>query len=406
MKLPAHPRGGVQIGISDVLQWRACAMRMQFGMRRHESGEPPESWSPANAYGSAVHLCLELLDDDASPEEAAQAALAAFKQWIEPSDLTRLHEDMEKYLARDMIGVRTLLNEDEISVPLFEHPTVGPVWFRARIDRLYQSLDDPALLFHIDYKSSKWPKGHEEVAKDEQLWAYNWSIVEWFLDLYPEIEPEDVRLLQTYDQLRYGQIPTQKGPAQRQEIKRWLIAAVTAIIEDEDALPTFNEFCPWCPLKMDCPVVAHELTDWALTKIAALMPREERRNKDGSLSKRQGKVLLDHERIGEYVESLHDVTRARQVLEGFENEVKAVLKEMPDSELSRLGKRKSERSRRAFTTEAKRRVVEAVGLTPALMMFDLSLASVERFYGDSHDDAARILALAETQAGYTVVEDA
>jgi hypothetical protein len=157
---------------------------------------------------------------------------------------------------------------------------------------------------------------------------------------------------------------------------------------------------------MDCPVVAHELTDWALTKIAALMPREERRNKDGSLSKRQGKVLLDHERIGEYVESLHDVTRARQVLEGFENEVKAVLKEMPDSELSRLGKRKSERSRRAFSTEAKRRVVEAVGLTPALMMFDLSLASVERFYGDSHDDAARILALAETQAGYTVVEDA
>ena len=51
MQLPAHPDGGVQIGISDMLAWRACPQRFVFGMRRHdEGGESPESWSPANAW--------------------------------------------------------------------------------------------------------------------------------------------------------------------------------------------------------------------------------------------------------------------------------------------------------------------------------------------------------------------
>jgi hypothetical protein len=406
MRLPAHPKGGVQVGVSDVLEWRDCAMRMQFGMRRHAQGDPPESWSPANAYGSAIHLCLRMLDDGHDEAQCAQAALAEFKQWLEPADLSHLYEDMGRYLEREMVGVRTLLNETEISIPLFDHPTAGPVWFRARIDRVYQSLDDPTVLFHKDFKSSKWPKSYEEVAKDVQLWAYNMAIAEWFVDLFPEFEPEQVQILQIYDQLNFGEIPTQKTPAQRAEIKRWLVQAITAIIDDEQARPTFNEWCPWCPLKLDCPVVQYELTEWARTRIAALMPREERHNKDGSVSKRPGPIMLDPDRIGEYVELMPDVHRAAQVLSGFEEELRSTLKEMPDSELRKLGKRKTDRSRRAFSTEAKRRIIEEVGLTRALMMFDLSLEAVKRFYGGDKEAAEEITALAESQRSYTVVVDA
>ena len=405
MQLPAHPKGGVQVGISDILAWRDCAARMQFGMRRHERGAPPESWGPENAYGSAIHLCLRMLDDGRTQDECVQAALRDFRQWLEPADLTHLYEDMDKYLEREDIGVRTLLNETEISIPLFEHPTAGPVWFRARIDRVCQSLEDPLLLLHRDFKSSKWAKSHEEVAADLQLWAYNWSIVEWFVDLFPEYDADDVTLLQIYDQLNYGEIPTQKSPSQRQEIRRWLVQTITAIIEDEEMQPTFNEWCSWCPLKMDCPVVRYQLTDWALAKIAALMPREERLNQNGSVSKRPGPVLLDPERIEEYVELLPDVHRAGSVLTKFEEEVRATLVRMPDTELHRFGKRKVDRSKRVFTTEAKRKIVEIVGITRALMMFDLSLEGVKRFLGSDKAAVEEITALAEQQRSYTIVVD-
>jgi hypothetical protein len=245
VKLPAHPLGGVQIGISDLLQWRDCPERMQFGMRRHEeTGEAPESWAPGNAYGSAIHYCLEKLDDGASEQDASQGAMEIWSQWLEPSDLDMLYDDMEKYQAREELGVRTLLNEGEVSVRLFVHPVVGQVWFRAKIDRLYQSLADPAALVHVDFKSSKHAKSEDEVHKDTQIWAYHWIIVKWFEYTYPEHGAP--ALQQIYDQLRYGQIGTSKSPDQLASIERWLTQVATALIEDEEMAPKFNEWCPWC----------------------------------------------------------------------------------------------------------------------------------------------------------------
>lgn len=403
MKLPPHPNGGVQIGVSDILAWRDCPRRMLYGMRRHEEGDLPESWSPANAYGSAIHLCIAMLDDSATIEQCLQAAYGQFAKWLEPSDVSRLREDMEKYLAREMLGTRTLLNEGEISVPLFVHPVVGQVWFRARIDRLMQSIDDPAVLVHVDYKSSKHAKSDEEVSKDIQLWAYNWSIDAWFQDLYPEVGVP--RIQQWYDQLRYGEIPTRKSVEQRAEIHRWLILAVTDMIEDDEMAPTFNEWCPWCSLKMDCTVIQHQLTAWAQNRIAALMPREERLKKNGEPSKVQGKIVLDHNRLQEYVTLLVDIKRGKQVLEAFEKEVGSVLRELPDSELHAIGKQKRERSARAFDSTAKRAIIEDVGLGTFLLLSDLSLASVERFFADDKAQIEKITSLAQNKPGAVFVTD-
>jgi hypothetical protein len=44
---------------------------------------------------------------------------------------------------------------------------------------------------------------------------------------------------------------------------------------DDGLLPwRFNEWCPWCPILESCGVVEH-VTDYALTRIAALAPEEK-----------------------------------------------------------------------------------------------------------------------------------
>lgn len=403
MQLPSHPQGGVQIGISDILQHRDCPSRMAFGMKRHEeTGESPESWSPANAYGSSVHHALERLEAGDSHAEAVQSAYAIWERWLEPSDVQRIYEDLGKYEEREILGVTTLLNEGEISVRLFVHPKVGQVWFRAKIDRLYQGSDNPTQLVHVDFKSSKWAKSKDEVDSDIQMWAYSYIIVTWFEDLYPEHEGHTT-LQQVYDQLRFGQVETAKNANQRDTMKLWLITAITAVIDDEVPAPRFNEWCPWCPLKMDCPVVQHELTDWAKARISALMPRTHKLKKDGTPSKVLAPPTIDKSRLAEYVEILPDVHRAEQVLKAFEEIVMEALKELSDTELAKLGRRKVERSKRSFSVDAKRKMIELLGIDVFLHICDVSLAAIERYYGGDKEAEEEVSRLAEKSPGALLV---
>jgi hypothetical protein len=196
VKLPNN-----EVGISDILQWRDCAARMEFGMRRHTQGDPPESWSPANAYGSAVHDAIEQLEDGATEDEAVQYAFGRYSKWLEPGDVSLLYDDLRLYVERDEIGVRTIVAEQDHRFPLFEYKG-ETIFFRFRLDRLYQRLDDERMFIGIDYKTSKWAKSQAEVDEDLQMWAYNVGIFEFLADVYPEIE--DPQLVQVYDQLRYG----------------------------------------------------------------------------------------------------------------------------------------------------------------------------------------------------------
>ena len=405
MQLPQRADGrGVEIGPSDILAWRSCPARAKAGRLRLVGQEMPEMQSSASAYGIAVHLMIERLEADDTVDRAVQAAFAAHVQWLEPADIERLADDARTYLTRDLPNVRTLLSEGEISVPLFTHPEQGQVWLRGRIDRLYQSVFDSGALVFVDYKTSRQPLSHEEVSKDIKMWAYDLLIHEWFTDLYPEVERVTIEGL--YDQLLHGQIPTRKSSAQRQVIREWLIRAITAMIDDEEELPRFNDWCAWCGLKMDCPVVQHQLGDWATTRIAALMPREVKLKKDGTPSKALGKIKLDRERIREYVDLLPDVKKAIGVLKEFDTTVTDTLRAMPDSDLHLLGKRKIPRGRRSFTTEAKRLICEEVGLSRFLMLVDISLANVQRFFASEPEVAARIESYATSVPGEPIIGDA
>lgn len=409
MWFPPHPEGGIQIGISDMLAWRACPTRMEFGMRRHdEGGEAPESWSPANAYGSAVHHCIQLVEEGKTDEEAVQAAFALFKQWLDPSDIGMLYNDLQTYHSRNPAGVTTLVSEEDWSFPLFTHPKYGLVWFRFRLDRLYQRNDAPNRLIAVDYKSSKWIKTRAEVDKDLQMWSYNVGIYEVVADLYPELI--DVQLEQIYDQLRAGQEPTRKSAGQREEMKKWMILVVTAMLDDDDLAPTYNEFCPWCPLKMDCPVVRNDLTEYATARIAALAPRHPKLKKDGTESKVLGRPELDPERYREYVEELPKVKRSRQVLEAFEEEVRGSLKLMPQAVLANytsteapVGYTVNQRNRSKFNAEGLRIAHGDMG-DDFYEVASLSAEALKRFYGDDKDRIEEILRHQITGAAFEVVE--
>lgn len=327
---------------------------MSYGMRRHVArGEQsdaatPEATAPANAYGSAIHHVIAATEDGHPDEEAIQQAWDLYGRWLEPTDLTLLREDLAVYRARDFPGTRTIAAEDEFRVPLFVHEG-EQIYFRFKIDRLYERLDAEGTFIHVDYKSSKHPQSEAEVHANRQMWAYNWGICEYF----PEVDT----LIQTYDQLRYGQIPTRKSEPQRAEIKEWLIAEVLSILRDEsvqgDGLlePKFNQWCPWCPIMESCPVIG-KLTDFSLARIAALQPDEAVLKQDRSLSKKVKAGTLDPARIDVYVTELEDAKRARQVLERFEGSVKDVLRDLPAERRGALGYELRGRTNSVFTAQA------------------------------------------------------
>lgn len=241
MKLPDS-----SVGISDIVQYLACPTRFEYGMRRHGGKAGQESWSPANAYGSAIHHAIHVLDQTGDIDRAIQEAFREYKQWLDPDDLQLLRDDLDLYLTREPLGYETVLSEGEIKVPLFVHPTEGQVYFRARIDRVYVRVDDDSSYMVVDYKSSKHAKSESEVMEDPQAWAYQWALREYF----PEIE----HLVHRYDQLRFGMIETRKNEGQLKRMHAWLVEAATAVIEDSELKPTFNDFCPWC-LPSGSPVV-------------------------------------------------------------------------------------------------------------------------------------------------------
>jgi hypothetical protein len=410
MQLPPHPSGeGVQIGPSDMLQWRDCPQRFAFGMRRHEeSGEAPESWSSANAYGSCVHLAIHLVGKGYTDDEAIQAAFEKFRQWLDPTDLTMLRHDLETYHSRDPQGVRTLVNEEDWSFPLFTHPTAGLVFFRFKLDRLFQREDAPNRLIAVDWKSGKWIMTREEVDKDLKTWMYNVGIHEVVADLYPELE--DVQLEQIYDQLRGGQEPTRKSAGQRQQMKKWMIAVVTAMLEDEEMAPTFNQWCPWCSLRMDCPVVRDELTDYASSRIALLAPRNPKLKTDGTESKVLQPPALDPARFDEYVAELPKVKRARQVLKAYEETVREALKLLPQAQLAEYvsteapnGYRVTQRDRSKFNSDGLRIAHKEMG-DDFYEVASLSAEALKRFYGDEKERIEGITCHQVKGAAFEVVE--
>lgn len=385
------------IGISDILAHRECPRRMSYGMKRHtgrgqqDDRMAPEGRSYATSYGSAVHDVIQAVEDGYTDEDAIQKAWSKWGAELEPTDIDRMRDDLAIYRSRDFPATRTIASEDEFRVPLFEHEG-RTIYFRFKVDRLYERIDAPGTFIHIDYKSSKHPKSEAEIVSDKQLWSYSFGLHE----VFPEIE----RLLQFYDQLNYGQVPIPpKTPDQRRQMKEWLILEVRSILDDEDyrddglLAPTHNQWCAWCPLLESCPVI-HELSDYALTRIAALAPTR----KEG----RKTVLALDPDRLNDYAEELGPVNDALRVLERYAETVKGLLRELPEEQRAEAGYKLRPRTNNVFGSRA----AEALHETLGERFYDLvkiTKTGLESQLGSDPDLLAWALALAEERDGQPAV---
>lgn len=307
----------------------------------------PESQSPAAAYGSCLHDVIEYVEDGHTDETAVEMAWVRWGSLLDPEDLALLSDDLSKYRERDPQGVKTVLSEGEIRFYLCTLDDGRKVYFRGRIDRLYERLDRPGSFIHIDYKTSKWQKNQDECDEDLQMWAYNLALYEFF----PEIED----LSQVYDQFRHGQVNLlPKTDDQREQMRQWLITQARIYFtrehdgEDGLAAPRFNEWCPWCALIMDCKIIP-ELSDWARGRIKIL---------GGDLPEDLESVTTP---IDQYVEHFTDAQTAIKTLTVFVDGVKTLIKEVPASESARLDFSIYERKNNKYVPEAAAAIHERLG---------------------------------------------
>jgi hypothetical protein len=377
------------IGVSDVMDWQECARRMSFKMRRHSGGEPPEAAvNPTTRYGTAVHDLIEMVEaDDSLTDDQAIQALFKRHRWLQPEDIEMLHQDLVVYRSREPLGVRTVMSETEIRVPLFEHEG-RMIYYRGRIDRLYQSLTDPSVYYHRDYKSTKWPRTQKEVDEDKQLWTYNWGLHEYL--------PEIGTLVQTYDQLLAGELETSKTDEEREQILEWLVMAVTAVLEDEEygpdglLVPSFNDWCAYCPIMRDCPVIP-QLTNYALAEIAVLAPEV----KNG----RKSEIELDPDLLTVYVDQLERAGKAKGVLEKFEKAVKATLLKLPQHEREALGFTLRSKSFDAFSPESVKVAHQLLGDDAFYRLVSMSKQGLESAVGADKTKLELIIGMADKRKG-------
>jgi len=381
------------IGVTDILSWRECGRRMSFGMRRHTAeGEHPEAASAMTAYGSAFHDAVSHHGEtDCTIDEAVQVAFDLHARWLEPDDLPRLKADLETYMQREPLNVVPVSVEGEIRVPLLQHEG-RTIYFRGRLDRLYESTVRPGWFIHRDYKTSRHPKSEEEVHNDIQMWAYNWAIHE----VYPEVET----LVQEYDQLRFGVHKTMKSDEQRAQIREWLQRQVRALLADEEygpdglLLPTRNKWCAYCQIMESCSVV-RDSTEFGLVEIAALAPEE----KVG----RKTQVALEYDRLQEYVDRLEQVGQAKGILERYESAVKALLKGMPQARRAELGYELRERSATKFPAEAMAAMHRMLGDEQFYELVGVSQQAIEKKVADEQAKT-RILGMGEKFPATTFVQ--
>jgi hypothetical protein len=381
-----------EIGISDILNYRQCPQQFAFGMRRHvelperfalypgERDEPPEHEGYASAYGHCVHDAVQMIEETGCADEfAIQETWKKHNHFLEPDDLERLKTDIATYHGRRVTGFRLIGAELELRVPLFVHRGVQ-IYFRCRIDTLYQHLQNPGYFYSRDYKSSRFPKSEEEVHKDIQQWSYNMAVHE----VYPECQT----LVQVYDQFRYGAIPTRKTAAQRQTIKEWLILQVTAILEDDTLAPKRNDMCHWCPIMMDCRET-HRSADYWINRLGALAP-----------TKKEGRKLvmqLQPEVFGyeTYTEMLPKVKDAMKVMERFVKTVEGDLKEMDEPTRAEHGYELGKPRRvDVWDAAAKRELYAELG-DDFFQVVSFSKTEVEAFFGKGSREAEAIFARAE-----------
>lgn len=228
-------------------QERGCPRRWKAKYVDHSI---PDTSSYALDYGSLIHRVLYRMEEDAiGPEDALAEefdASMAPEAWLEAAD------DLRKYMERgtphDRFG--TIAVEEPLQALLYEDEEYGPIWFRGVVDWLGIDLDDPHVLHGVDFKTNRTPPSVADVYGDAQLKGYDWLIRENWRKWMKVGRPRTVMHL---DAIKWRDVEVRFSQDDIDGWHDWAVAVVRAILRDEDAEPSLNPGCAWCPIRDDCP---------------------------------------------------------------------------------------------------------------------------------------------------------
>lgn len=221
----------------------------QYRKKYVEEVVPRES-TDQQAYGSAIHGALYLMEEEMlAPEVALQRVWPAS---LGPEWWAEAVADLNKYLERGgpMNKYGTIAVEVDLYAPLYEDETFGPVWFGGAVDWLGIDVENPQTLHAVDYKTNRQPPSRADVAKDIQLKAYDYLIranwAQWMASTRPDI-------VFHLDAIKWYDIELRHTEDDIEEWHAWAEAIARTILRDEVGAPVVSEGCGWCPVKGTCP---------------------------------------------------------------------------------------------------------------------------------------------------------
>jgi len=188
--------------------------------------------------------------DGVSPDDALMQVWPARlgeEHWSEAVKI------LGKYLERGgpMSVYSTLAYEIDLVAELYVDDVFGPVMFRGILDWLGLDNQNDSLIHAVDYKNRAAPPKREQVRKDVQLKGYNWLLLQpavW--RRWMQAQPHVTMHL---DALKYRDVEVHFADEEIEEFQAWAIAVARTILRDEEAKPSLNDGCGFCPVNHDCP---------------------------------------------------------------------------------------------------------------------------------------------------------
>lgn len=275
------------LGVSDALQFSRCPRLFHQNIRRFTEGEDQiyisGDFSMPLAYGQAMHEGAQAIvqNPEIYLDDALDLAWAAWSHALDPEHHAELKADLQTILDRTLEApnLKLVAAEQDMKVPVYRGEAdperkmedEEPVWYhyRFKIDALYEDLDEPGHFVIRDYKSYRMQRFQSEIDEDMQFTAYSYGVKRLMGDAVK-------RVTVWVDQPKHesGEVFTTRTEFEEMAFEEWMRSSIRAILdvpaERIANLPKLNDFCGWCPLLANCPILT-EATDFALATVGPVI---------------------------------------------------------------------------------------------------------------------------------------
>jgi len=248
--IAAYGAGGLEL--TPGIEEPGCPRR--YRMKYVESGEPYAPSAPLS-YGSALHECLYLVEEEGlTPEEALRRA---WRPELGPARYSEALHDLEDLMSRGgpLTQLHTVAVEQFLTAFLYEDEDFGPIEYGGVLDWIGVdgSLGDEPVptLFFSDYKTNRAPPSQTAAEEWRQGKGYAWLLRENAARYLPDADR--VRIVGYLDAIKWYALRIEYDDDELDEFKEWAISVARTILRDKEGRAKLNPGCSFCAVRHDCP---------------------------------------------------------------------------------------------------------------------------------------------------------